>query len=348
MSTIGSSTPVRPRVDVVVGGAGPGGLATAIESRLRGLDVVVAEGRDETWASRSRVVVLDGPSLRSLDRLGVRAALFDGVNALPPDGAPATTTLGHLERTLLARATELGADVRFGTPIDDIRRGAQGVAVDARGGTVKATTFLDARGRSGSASSRPLLGGRDLQLAPRHALAVGDVDVPTGGARGIRVRDAFSYAVRDQATLSTALRGARDIDSARAALDAATRLRPNSVLDPATVQVVRPSQHLATIVAAPGVALIGDAAGTAHPITGAGVSNALRDARAAAAYAERSAAGHTGLLSRARYAAPVQARHALTTVVGAGASTSGPTKLLTLGGLAAISAGGIVLDRRNS
>jgi hypothetical protein len=125
------STPPQ-RKPLIVIGAGPVGLAAAIDARLQGLDVLVLDD-DKTVSIGSRAVCYAKRSLEILDRLGIaNEACGLGVswnigrtfleehevyqfNLVPDAGhkRPGMINLQqyHVEEMLIARALELGADI---------------------------------------------------------------------------------------------------------------------------------------------------------------------------------------------------------------------------------------------
>jgi 3-(3-hydroxy-phenyl)propionate hydroxylase len=127
------STPPQRRPLIVIG-AGPVGLAAAIDARLQGLDVLVLDD-DKTVSVGSRAVCYAKRSLEILDRLGIAEQACDmGVswnigrtfleedevyqfNLVPDAGhkRPGMINLQqyHVEEMLIARALELGADIRW-------------------------------------------------------------------------------------------------------------------------------------------------------------------------------------------------------------------------------------------
>jgi 3-(3-hydroxy-phenyl)propionate hydroxylase len=131
-SDLQSSPPQRRPLIVV--GAGPVGLAAAIDARLQGLPVLVFD-EDDTVSFGSRAVCYAKRSLEILDRLGVGEQLCaKGVSwsvgrtffrqdevykfDLVPDPGhkrPGMINLQqyYLEDVLVARARELGADIRW-------------------------------------------------------------------------------------------------------------------------------------------------------------------------------------------------------------------------------------------
>lgn len=122
------------RRPLVVIGAGPVGLAAAIDARLHGLEVLLFDEEDSV-SFGSRAVCYAKRALEILDRLGVGDPIVDkGVswnvgrtflqedevyrfNLVPDAGhkRPGMINLQqyHLEEALVKRATELGADLRW-------------------------------------------------------------------------------------------------------------------------------------------------------------------------------------------------------------------------------------------
>lgn len=127
------SDPPQRRPLVVVG-AGPVGLAAAIDARLQGIPVLLLD-EDDSVSIGSRAVCYAKRALEILDRLGVGDPLVDkGVgwnvgrtffgeeevyrfDLVPEPGhkRPGMINLQqyHLEEALVARATALGADLRW-------------------------------------------------------------------------------------------------------------------------------------------------------------------------------------------------------------------------------------------
>ena len=122
------------RKPLIIIGAGPVGLAAAIDARLQGLEVLVLDD-DKTVSVGSRAVCYAKRSLEILDRLGIAdQACNMGVswnigrtfleqeevyqfNLVPDAGhkRPGMINLQqyHVEEMLIARALELGADIRW-------------------------------------------------------------------------------------------------------------------------------------------------------------------------------------------------------------------------------------------
>jgi len=131
------------RKPLIVIGAGPVGLAAAVDARLQGLDVLVLDD-DKTVSVGSRAVCYAKRSLEILDRLGVgEPACQLGVswnigrtfleedevyqfNLVPDAGhkRPGMINLQqyHIEEMLIARALELGADIRWQHKVTAVTR----------------------------------------------------------------------------------------------------------------------------------------------------------------------------------------------------------------------------------
>ena len=140
------------RVPLVVIGAGPVGLAAAIDARLHGLDVLLFD-EDDSVSFGSRAVCYAKRALEILDRLGVGDPIVEkGVswnvgrtflreeevyrfNLVPDAGhkRPGMINLQqyHLEEALVRRAEALGADLRWKYRV----AGVQPLGVDGSGGT---------------------------------------------------------------------------------------------------------------------------------------------------------------------------------------------------------------------
>ena len=131
------------RKPLIVIGAGPVGLAAAVDARLQGLDVLVLDD-DKTVSVGSRAVCYAKRSLEVLDRLGVADPACNlGVswnigrtfleedevyqfNLVPDAGhkRPGMINLQqyHIEEMLIARALELGADIRWQHKVTAVKR----------------------------------------------------------------------------------------------------------------------------------------------------------------------------------------------------------------------------------
>jgi 3-(3-hydroxy-phenyl)propionate hydroxylase len=138
------------RRPLIVIGAGPVGLAAAIDARLQGLDVLLFD-EDDSVSFGSRAVCYAKRALEILDRLGVGDTVVDkGVswnvgrtflreeevyrfNLVPDAGhkRPGMINLQqyHLEEALVKRATELGVDLRWKYKVASVTPLADGARV---------------------------------------------------------------------------------------------------------------------------------------------------------------------------------------------------------------------------
>jgi 3-(3-hydroxy-phenyl)propionate hydroxylase len=130
------------RRPLIVVGAGPVGLAAAIDARVQGIPVLVFD-EDDTVSIGSRAVCYAKRALEILDRLGVGDAVCDkGVgwnvgrtflgeqevyrfDLVPEPGhkRPGMINLQqyHLEEMLVRRALELGADIRWKSKVVSVQ-----------------------------------------------------------------------------------------------------------------------------------------------------------------------------------------------------------------------------------
>ncbi|GAA6143226.1 FAD-dependent oxidoreductase [Hydrogenophaga sp. 5NK40-0174] len=138
------------RRPLVIIGAGPVGLAAAIDARLRGLDVLLFDEEDSV-SFGSRAVCYAKRALEILDRLGVGEPIrAKGVswnvgrtfvkeeevyhfNLVPEPGHqwPGMINLQqyHLEEALVHRAIDVGADIRWNHRVTHVEPAADGARV---------------------------------------------------------------------------------------------------------------------------------------------------------------------------------------------------------------------------
>ena len=144
---------------VVIVGAGPTGLLLASELALAGASCVVLERRPGP-RDDSRAICLHARSLEALDLRGQAAAF--GQAGLPVPGFPlgprgAKINFGvldsdfpymldmpqsQIERLLLARALELGADVRWSATVTAVSQDDSGVAVTLADGSQLRASYI--------------------------------------------------------------------------------------------------------------------------------------------------------------------------------------------------------------
>ncbi|HPC81787.1 MAG TPA: NAD(P)/FAD-dependent oxidoreductase [Thermoanaerobaculaceae bacterium] len=278
--------------DLVVVGGGPAGLATAVHARLAGMRVTVLDGQGPV-IDRACGEGLMPAGRDELDGLGVKldpvwTAPFAGIRYCEEDDAadgrfPCGCGLGvrrtALHAALAARAEALGVDVRWGVGARGLSergvetergvvRAAYVVGADGRASAVRRWAGLEhrpgARGRAGVRRHYTIepwsefvevywAAGAEAYVTPVGPQQVGVAILWSGGASTF---DALLPRFPGlQARLSGAPVASRDMGGA------------GFGAVPRTVATHR-------------VALVGDAAGSVDPITGVGVTLALRQARA--------------------------------------------------------------------
>lgn len=147
-------------VDLVIAGAGPAGLATAIHASMRGLRSVVLEARPGLLDKACGEGIMPG-GVKALREMGVRFEAhecrpFGGIRYVDgelsaegrfPEGRGLGVRRLVLVRRLLERARELGADVRFESAVENWDASAAEVAVRTRAGeTLSARVLVGADG----------------------------------------------------------------------------------------------------------------------------------------------------------------------------------------------------------
>ncbi|GLY40650.1 pentachlorophenol monooxygenase [Amycolatopsis sp. NBRC 101858] len=154
------------RTDVLIAGAGPAGLATAIVLAEAGVDFVLLD-RQAEGANTSRACVVHARTLEVLAELGVTERLRelgvvvptftvrDGATVLArvpfgglPTAYPYTLMVpqDQTEAVLLARLREVGGDVHRPYEVTAVAGDDTGVTVTATGGTVRAKYLVGADG----------------------------------------------------------------------------------------------------------------------------------------------------------------------------------------------------------
>ncbi len=155
--------------DVLVVGAGPTGLMLANWLARLGVDVVVADPKDGPTV-QSRALVVQARSIEIYDQLGLADTVLGQAQravALAPGFGPrvfgriplgpageGVTPYPYIEvleqsrneQILYANLRELGADVRWGAPVTDLRTADGGVEATVGGDTVRARFCVGADG----------------------------------------------------------------------------------------------------------------------------------------------------------------------------------------------------------
>jgi menaquinone-9 beta-reductase len=151
------------RIDVLVVGAGPAGVAAALTARERGLRTVLVDKasfpRDKTCGDG-----LTAQALRLLEHLGVEVPAIDDAQRVSetvlvsPTGRRVTLPMPdrgihsavvprqHLDAALIARARAVGVDVREATPIVDLTETGDGLLATIDGAQVDVAQVVAADG----------------------------------------------------------------------------------------------------------------------------------------------------------------------------------------------------------
>ena len=163
----GRRTPARTvegvRIDVLVVGAGPAGVAAALTARERGLRTVLADKasfpRDKTCGDG-----LTAQALRLLEHLGVEVPALDDAQRVSetvlvsPTGRRVTLPMPdrgihsavvprqQLDAALIARARAAGVDVRESSPILELTETADGVLATIADDQIEAAQVVAADG----------------------------------------------------------------------------------------------------------------------------------------------------------------------------------------------------------
>ena len=277
-------------IDLLVAGGGPIGLATAIEGRLAGLEVVVVEPR-ESVIDKACGEGLMPEAVRLLKSLGVELTGVDFIGIRYLGGgrsAEALFTAGHgmgVRRTQLyeamrQRAFELGVQWR----------------VDKVSDVAQTSQWIEASG----IRSRYLVGADGLHSAVRFSVGL---NAKSGGSPRYGVRQHFHVAPWtdlvevhwlpnaelyvtpvSQDIVGIAVLGERPLDFATAinALPAIAR-RLSSAQIASEVKGAGPLRQNTLARTKGRVLLVGDASGYVDALTGEGLSIGLSQARAAVA-----------------------------------------------------------------
>ena len=302
LRTRAQGLPAGDRCDVLVAGAGPAGLSTAIALARAGWDTVVVAAPRRVTAALAET--LPSAARPWLERLAVLRDFEDGIHRpvgairatwgsplphetpgmLSPYGAGWRVDRGRLEAALRREAVAAGVRLVEAKLVevggDEERRV---VITSGQNGPIYLTPWLvDATGRAAAVARR--LGAR-VHVAARLVAAVGTGTASAGGAHQRfslveAVRDGWWYSApldTNHAVLFFTLPSIlRSYPSLAAALRDAPRTRERVGDVPAPPRVVAAHVTMTRPCAGPGWVAVGDAAHSLDPLASTGVLDALR------------------------------------------------------------------------
>jgi flavin-dependent dehydrogenase len=287
------------RTDLLVVGAGPVGLATAIHARLRGLRPVVIEARRPPLDKAcGEGLMPEGVS--ALARMGVRlperaSAPFAGIRYVDGDvvaegrfaaGEGLGVRRTVLSEALLERARALGVEVHFATPLRAWSRREGGIRAETAQGALGAGLLVAADGlrsrtrREAGLEAPPPRGAPRCGLRRHFRVAPWSDRVEVHWADGT---EAYVTPVSpDEVGVALLWRGgsARYEDLLARFPSLAARLSGAEVRS--ALRGAGPFHQRVVRRFAPGVALVGDAAGYLDAISGEGLTLGFRCAEALA------------------------------------------------------------------
>lgn len=292
------------QVDVLVVGGGPAGLAVALEARARGVEAVVVE-RAKGELDKACGEGLMPAGRAALERLGVTPHLaaddcapFRTITYWQERGGPAVGALPApyglgvrrlaLSRALRARAAEAGVEVVEGAGARDFRVNAGAVDVDTDAGAFRAKLLVGADGLHSPTRAKAGLAvagrhdARRFGLRQHFAVAPWADTVEVHFAEGV---EAYVTPAGARRVGVAFLWDAAQID-AKVSFDALLgrfpRLQARVAGAPSdsAVRGAGPLRQRVARTVAPGVVLVGDAAGYVDAITGEGLSLAFEGAHA--------------------------------------------------------------------
>ncbi|MFB7231523.1 FAD-dependent monooxygenase [Streptomyces fimicarius] len=314
LNSVKENVLVPTEVDVLIVGAGPSGLALAVDLARRGVPALVVE-QAETLFPGSRGKGVQPRTREVFDDLGAGDAVREhggtaptgitwanGVRQGPyemfrraapteaePYGEPWLLPQWRTQEILLGRLRELGGDVAFSTALTTLTQDADGVTAELTTGTVRASWLVAADG--GRSTVRRALGvgmtGGSVDPAP---MLVADVRIaPASLDRDnwhIFMGDAGYTTLcplpgtDDFQLVAQFKEGAPDLapEAVRALVADRTHLAAQDVTEVRWSSDFRPRAALADRFRAGRALLMGDAAHIHSPAGGQGLNTSVQDA----------------------------------------------------------------------
>ncbi|MFG2093799.1 FAD-dependent oxidoreductase [Streptomyces sp. NPDC048612] len=315
-NAVGVTDDLLTTVDVLIAGAGPTGLALAVDLTRRGLRALLVE-RQDRLSQGARGTGVQPRTQEVFDDLGALAALQAGGGNYPPtalwengriaetavmieqtDPTPAVPYSNalmvpqfHTQHVLHARLRELGGSVLLGTELTAFTQDSAGVTARLRG--------ADGQEREVRAAYLVAADGGRSTVRQAAGIAMGGPPLPPGAAvlADVRVdgldRDHWHrWVLPDHGFVSLLPLAGTDSfqtmiaanstdtspESVRALLAAHTHLAPEQIREVLWSSLFRPKAGLADTFREGRVFLAGDAAHIHSPAGGQGLNTSVQDA----------------------------------------------------------------------
>lgn len=282
-------------VDAVVVGAGPAGGRAGLELAKAGFSVLILEKRDVVGVPVQCGEGLSDHGLRQAE-LPARDEWIrervNGVRCVLPDGSNFTVSIpGYcIDRALfdqwvVQQAVEAGARLQMRTKVTSVHRHDGGFVIETdRADSIRARTVIGADGpASNVARWLGLLVARRYVKAVEYRFAGGDWSYPCDGwlifLFAEKYRGGYGWVFPKASYFDV---GVLSVDNVKLLMDGLCRdLRvPLDRIHKKTGGDI-PFLYTLSGLAAPGVAIVGDAAGVTNPVFGGGIHPALYSGKVA-------------------------------------------------------------------